>query len=85
MPRGVQDVDSLAGVIKLHYRGGHRDPPLLLDFHPVRLGEVAATAALNRPGLTNHAPEKEELFSNRRLPRVRVGNDGEGPPLVYCF
>ena len=35
MPRGIQDIDAVTVVIKLHYRGGNGNPPLLLDLHPV--------------------------------------------------
>ena len=85
MPRGIQNVDPLAIVIKLHHGRGNGDPPLLFDFHPVGLGEVRAAPSLNRSGFPNDAPKEEELFRNCRLPGVGVRNDRKGPALTYCI
>ena len=85
MPRGIQNVDSLTLKVELHDGRSDGDSPLLFDFHPVGLSKVTGLPGFNGPSLANYAPEKKELFGNRRLPRVRVRNDGERPPLIHCF
>ena len=42
-------------------------------------------AGLDRTGDLDRAREQQQLFRQRGLARVRVGNDGEGPPAADLF
>ena len=35
MPGGIENIDAVAVILKLHDRGGNGDPALLFNFHPV--------------------------------------------------
>ena len=76
--RRVEQVDHAVAVGKLHHRAGHRDAALLFQFHPVGGGVAAGLA---RPHFARHldgAAEPQQLFGERGLAGIRVGNDGEG-------
>ena len=75
---GVEQVDDLAFVRELHHRGGHGDAALLFQCHPVGGGVAGGLAALHRTGHLDRASEQQQLFGQRGLAGVRVGNDGEG-------
>ena len=75
--RRVEQVDHGVAVLELHDRTGHRNAPLLFDLHPVRGRVAIALAALHGTGDLNRAREQQQLFSQRGLARVRVGNDRE--------
>ena len=79
--RGVEQVQLVAAIRKLHHRGGHADSALLLHRHPVAHGEAVGLAGLNLSGLVDGPALQQELFGQGRLARVRVADDGEGPPL----
>ena len=79
---GVQNVDAEALVLELHHRGGHRDAPLLLDLHPVRRGRPGVLLPLHLPRLGDGPTVQEELLRQGGLARVRVGDDGKGPPAL---
>ena len=49
VPGGVEQVYQPPPIGKLHYRGRHRDTPLLLQAHPVGSG-VRTSLAFNTPG-----------------------------------
>ena len=83
--RGVQQVDGVVAVLELHHRGRHRDAALLLDLHPVGGGELAAFLALDGAGHLNGAGEQQQLFGERGLTGVRVGDDGEGAAVGHFF
>ena len=80
MARGVEQVDDAVPVIELHHRAGHGNAPLLFDLHPVGSGMAAALAGLHRTRGLNGATEQQQLFGQGRLTRIRVRNDGKGPP-----
>src|SRR5947209_333518 len=80
---GVQQVEGAAFVLEGHHRGGDRDAALLLDLHPVGAGAPGLAAGLDGAGHLNGAAEKQELFGEGRLARIRVRDDGEGPPSGY--
>jgi hypothetical protein len=65
------------GIVELHHRRGHRDPALLLDFHPVGRRVPRALSRLHRAGQLDRAAEEQQLLGQRRLARVGVGDDGE--------
>jgi hypothetical protein len=76
--RGVEQVDHVVAEFELHHRGRHRDAALLLDVHPVRGRMAAALAALDGAGQLDRAREQQQLFGQRGLAGVGVGNDAEG-------
>ncbi len=81
----VQQVDHAVAVFHLHHRRGHRNATLLLDFHPVRGRMARRFAGLYAAGDVDCAREQQELFRERGLTRVGVGNDGEGAPAAHLF
>ena len=85
MPWGIQNIDLIAIIVHLHNRRSDGDAPLLLDFHPVGLGEFLRLLplGLDRPGFPDGSREEQELLGDGRLPRVRVRNNGKGPALGY--
>ena len=62
----------------MHHRGGDRDAALLLDLHPVRARPPGLAARLDRTRDMDGAAEQQQLFGQRRLARVGMGNDGKG-------
>jgi len=74
----VEQVDHVLAVQHLHDRRGHRDAALLFDFHPVGGGVARGLARLDRAGDLDRAGEQQQLFSQRGLAGVRMGNDREG-------
>lgn len=81
--RRVEQVDDVVATVvavrKLHHRRGHRDAALLLQLHPVGGGVAAGLACAHSAGHLDRAAEPQQLFRERGLARVRVGNDGERP------
>ena len=76
--RGVEQVDDAVAVGKLHHRRGDRDAALLFDFHPVGGGVAGGLAGADFAGDLDGAAEPQQLFGQRGLARVRVGDDREG-------
>ena len=74
----VEQVDDAVAVFHLHHRRGDRDAALLLDLHPVGGGVARGLARLHRAGDLDRAGEQQQLFGQRGLAGVGVGNDGEG-------
>ena len=77
---GVENVDTVAVVLKLHNGGGDRDTSLLLDIHPVGYRVLVRLLALYRARRLNCATVEEELLGKGGFTRVGVRNDGEGTP-----
>ncbi len=82
VPRRVEQVHDAVAIGKLHHRRGHRDAALLLERHPVGRRVAAGLAALYRARHVDGAAEQQELLGQRRLPGVRVRNDGKRTPLA---
>ena len=78
--RRVEQIDGVAGILELHDRAGDRDAALLLDLHPVRRRVTRALARLDGAGHLDRSAEEQQFFGQRRLARIRVGNDRERPP-----
>ena len=76
--RGVQDVDAVALILELHYRGGNGNAALLLNLHPVGGGRPGVLLALDLAGLGDSSAVEQELLRQGRLTGVRVGDDGKG-------
>ena len=74
----VEQVDHAIVVGELHHRTGHRDAALLLDLQPVRSRMAAALARLHRARHLDRAAEQQQLFGERGLARIGVGDDRKG-------
>jgi hypothetical protein len=81
--RGVEQVHHVVAVFELHHRAGYRDAALLFDLHPVRSRMAAALACLDGARQLDCAREQQQLFSQRGLARVRVGDDAEGAAALH--
>ena len=75
--RRVEQVDHALAVGKLHHRGSDGDAALPFQLHPVRGGVPAALARAHRAGHQDGAAVPQQLFGERGLARVGVGDDGE--------
>ena len=80
VPRRIEQVDGVPGVIELHYRARDRNAALLLDLHPVGSRVARAFARLYRARELDRAAEQEQLLGERGLASIRVRNDGESTP-----
>ena len=74
----VEQVDHAARVRELHHARGDGDAALLLEAHPVGGRVPRRLAALYRAGELDRAAEQQELFGQRRLPGIGVGDDRKG-------
>ena len=72
VPRRIKNIDPFSGIVKLHDRRGHWNPPLFLNIHPVRFGKVSGLLTLDRTRFTNLASKVKQLLCNRGLPCIRV-------------
>ena len=77
--RGVQDVDAVALILELHYRGGNGNAALLLNLHPVGGGRPGVLLALHLAGLGDGPAVEQELLRQCGLARIGMGDDGKGP------
>ena len=78
--RRVQQVEDEAFVLEGHHRGDHGDAALALDLHPVGTGVAPLALGLDLAGQIDRAAEQQQLFRQRGLAGVRMGNDRKGPP-----
>ena len=80
--RRVEQVEGdgfpVAGPLERHDRRGDGDAALLLDLHPVGAGAAVRPARLDLARQVDGAAFEQQLFGQRGLARVRVGNDREG-------
>ena len=75
--RRVQQIDDAVVEGELHHRRGDGDAALLLQAHPIGSGVTGRLASLDGACHLNGAAEQQQLFSERGLARVRVGDDGK--------
>ena len=78
--RRIQQVEDAAAIFKGHHRGDDRNAARPLDRHPVRARAPPVALGAHLSGKLDGAAEQQELFGERGLAGVRMGNDGEGPP-----
>ena len=76
---GVEDVDAIALVFKLHDRRRDGDAALLFELHPVRDRVARGRLALDRAGELDGPAVQQQLFRERRLAGVRVRDDRKRP------
>ncbi len=78
--RRVQKVEHEAFELEGHHGCHDRNAALALDLHPVGTGIAAFALGLDLPRQIDGAAEQQQLFGQRGLAGVRMGNDGKGPP-----
>ena len=78
--RRIQQIEHEAFELERHHRGDDRDAALALDLHPVGPGIAPLALGLDLPCQIDGAAEQQELFGQRGLAGVRVGNDRKSPP-----
>jgi hypothetical protein len=76
----IQQVEDVFAILERHHRGHDRDAALALDLHPVGPRLDAVLLGLHLAGELDRAAEQQQLLGQRRLARVRVGDDGECAP-----
>ena len=74
----IQNVEDVAFIFEGHHRGDDGNAALTLDLHPVGARLHAVLLCLDFAGKLDGAAEQQQLFRQRGLAGVRVGNDGEG-------
>ena len=79
MPRGVEQVDPVPGVIELEDGRGDGDAALAFEFHPIARGRPLLAAGSDRARELEGTAVEEEFFGERGLAGVRVTDDREGP------
>ncbi len=78
--RGVQQVHHQTIVLEGHHAGRDRDAALALDLHPVRAGAALLAARPHGAGQADGPRGVQQVFRQRGLAGVGVGDDGEGAP-----
>ena len=85
MPGGIEDVDAVSVVFKLHDRRRDRNAALFLELHPVGDGVAGRSLALDGTRLLNGTAVEQQLFRERRFAGVRVRDDRKGAAPVDFF
>ena len=85
VPGGVEQIDdavlSVGGDVgELQRCRRDRDAPGLFHLHPVRHRGASSGLAVNGAGLSDHPGVQDQCLGERRLTRVGMADDGEGPP-----
>ena len=85
VPRSVEQVDDTVlpiggDVRELQSSGRDRDAPGLLHLHPVRHRRPSPRFTVNGARFGDHPCVQDERFGERRLSRVGMADDSEGPP-----
>ncbi len=79
----IQDVDLLVFVVEGHHGGRHGDTPLAFDLHKIGGRALLDFIALHRAGDLDGTTKQQQLFGQRGLTGIRVGNDAEGAAAGY--
>ena len=80
---GVEDIDFIVMVVKLHHRRSHRDSTLLLDVHPVRSSCFLDFVALHRASHLNLSAKEEQFLRKRSLTSIRVCDNRKSTSSIY--
>ena len=72
---GVQNVDTMTGIFKLHRRRGDRNTSLFFDLHPVGYRMLGGFFAFYRTGGGDCPSVQQQLFGQGGLTRVGVRYD----------
>ena len=80
---GVQDVDPVSVIHKLHGGACHGNAALLLNLHPVRGGVLVRLPGFDAARAADRSAVQQQLLSQRCFTRVRMGDDSKGTPLFH--
>ena len=82
VPGSIEQIDHAPLIGKLHHRRGHRDAPLLLHSHPVRGRVAIGFFAFDGARHLNQLAEQQQLFGDRGLTGIGVGDDSKGTSFI---
>ena len=82
VPRRVQQVEGDTLPFKRHHAGGHGNPALLFNLHPVGPRASRRAAGLHLARQVNSAALQQQFLGQRGLTRVGVGDNGEGAAAI---
>ena len=85
MSRGIQDVDAVVIILKLHNGRGNGNTSLLLDFHPVGNCMLCSLSSLYGTSQVDGTSVKKEFLSQGCLTGIWVGNDRKGSSFLNFF
>lgn len=85
MPRGIEQINIVVTVHKLHHRGCYRDATLLLHRHPVAGRVPIGLARLDRTRHLYRATKEQKLLGQGRFTGIRMTDNTEGPATRYLF
>ena len=74
----IENVEDIAVIFEGHHRGDDRDAAFALDLHPVGSRLDPVLLRLDFAGKLDRAAEQQQFFGQRRLTRIRVGNNSKG-------
>ena len=80
MARRIEQIVNAIAIFEGHDGGDDGDAAFALDAHPVGAGLAPVGLGAHFAGELDRAAEQQQLFGQRRLARVGVGDDGEGSP-----
>ena len=79
MARRIEDVDAMLIELEVEHRARHRDATLFLEFQPVAGRMPRGLLRPHRSGFPHGASVEKQLLRQRRLARIGMGDDREGP------
>ncbi len=85
MSRGIEKIDYVIVVLKLHNGAGDGNTALFFNFHPVARCMTAGFTSLDRTCELNCSAEKKQLFGKSCFTSVRVRNNREGSSAFNLF
>ena len=85
MSRGVQDVNAVVVILKLHNGRGNGNTSLLLDLHPVGNRVLRGLSAFYGTSQIDGTSVEKKFLSQGCLTCIRVGNDRKGSSFFNFF
>lgn len=85
MARRVHEIEPVVLEFEGHGRGRDRDAPILFHLHEIRRRAPRIALSADLTGHLDRPAIKEELFRQRRLPRIGVRDDCKGPAAVNLW
>ena len=81
--RSIEDIDFIIVIVELHYGSGYGDTTLFFNIHPVRRCRLLYLVALYRTRHLNLTAKQQQLFSQRCLTGIRMGDNRKGSSSRY--
>ena len=85
MARRIQNIDTVTIVIKLQYGRSDGNTPLLFYLHPVRYCMAGSGLSFHGTCKINGSSIQKKLLCQSGFSRIRMGNNGKSPALLYLF